>query len=321
MRKGTLIRALACVLTILTALIVFTPVRETEAATVVYLDEIEDYVITVDVNDDGSLNMTYTLTWRVLDDKKEGPLTWVKIGIPNSDVDNIKARTENIKSAEYYREGDEFFIRVDFTNAHYAGKSFTFSFSFRQYNMFAKNGQTMVYDFTPGWFNKIRVDSYTIRWNTDKVQSITPNTRPNGRYYVWTGSLIPGGRTNAKITYPANAYNFKRHRVNHGVDWEKAGVILQVISCVFIMWFLIYSLIKSGDPYHSSSSSYDGGSFGGGHFGGGGGGGCACACACACAGGGRAGCSAKDFYGTKVSSARVRARLRAKRSEEENNRE
>ena len=26
-----------------------------------------------------------------------------------------------------------------------------------------------------------------------------------------------------------------------------------------------------------------------------GGGGCACACACACAGGGRAGCSRKDF--------------------------
>lgn len=30
--------------------------------------------------------------------------------------------------------------------------------------------------------------------------------------------------------------------------------------------------------------------------GGGGGSSCACACACACAGGGRAGCSRKDFY-------------------------
>ena len=34
--------------------------------------------------------------------------------------------------------------------------------------------------------------------------------------------------------------------------------------------------------------------------GGSGGSGCACACACACAGGGRAGCSRKDFYGTKL---------------------
>lgn len=30
-----------------------------------------------------------------------------------------------------------------------------------------------------------------------------------------------------------------------------------------------------------------------------------CACACACAGGGRAGCSKKDFYGTKLKSDNV----------------
>ena len=56
------------------------------------------------------------------------------------------------------------------------------------------------------------------------------------------------------------------------------------------------------------------GGFGGGGFGGGGG--CACACACACAGGGRAGCSKKDFYGTKISTARVRKILREQRKED-----
>ena len=40
----------------------------------------------------------------------------------------------------------------------------------------------------------------------------------------------------------------------------------------------------------------------GGHSGFSGGGGCACACACACAGGGRAGCSKKDFYNTNLKS-------------------
>lgn len=37
----------------------------------------------------------------------------------------------------------------------------------------------------------------------------------------------------------------------------------------------------------------------------GGGGGCACACACACAGGGRAGCSTKDFYGTILTTEQI----------------
>ena len=35
------------------------------------------------------------------------------------------------------------------------------------------------------------------------------------------------------------------------------------------------------------------------------GGGCACACACACAGGGRAGCSTKDFYGTILTTEQI----------------
>ncbi len=73
--------------------------------------------------------------------------------------------------------------------------------------------------------------------------------------------------------------------------------------------------VKKPQPPRSSgfggSNSRGGGGFGGGSRGGGFGGGgfgggghcacassCACACACACAGGGRAGCSAKNLYGS-----------------------
>jgi len=34
-----------------------------------------------------------------------------------------------------------------------------------------------------------------------------------------------------------------------------------------------------------------------------------CACACACAGSGRAGCSKKDFYGTKVNQNKLKKAL------------
>lgn len=39
--------------------------------------------------------------------------------------------------------------------------------------------------------------------------------------------------------------------------------------------------------------------------GGGDSGGSSCACACACAGGGRAGCSLKDFYSTKLTVEKI----------------
>ena len=69
------------------------------------LDRILDYQITADLQEDGSVDFHYDITWKVLDDKKQGPLTWVKIGVPNSDVEYILPETDNIKSASYYSQG------------------------------------------------------------------------------------------------------------------------------------------------------------------------------------------------------------------------
>ena len=46
-------------------------------------DEIEHFLITVDVQEDASLLMTYHIDWKVLDDETYGPLEWVDIGLPN----------------------------------------------------------------------------------------------------------------------------------------------------------------------------------------------------------------------------------------------
>ena len=40
---------------------------------------------------------------------------------------------------------------------------------------------------------------------------------------------------------------------------------------------------------------------------------CACACACACAGGGRAGCSMKDFYKTNLKTDDIKKALEIKK--------
>ena len=46
-------------------------------------DEVVNYEITVDVNEDATLNMLYHIEWKVLDSDIYGPVTWLKIGIPN----------------------------------------------------------------------------------------------------------------------------------------------------------------------------------------------------------------------------------------------
>ena len=51
-------------------------------------DEIRDFSVTVDVNEDASLQMTYHLDWEVLDDSV-GELEWIDLGVPNSNHTNI----------------------------------------------------------------------------------------------------------------------------------------------------------------------------------------------------------------------------------------
>ncbi len=176
------------------------------------LDEILNYDITVDVNDDATLNMYYHIDWKVLDSDSEGPLTWVKIGIPNKHCDNIQAISDNIEKIEYSGSGGSY-IEIYFYDKYYEGDVVSFDFFFTQDYMYAVNdlneGYTR-YDFTPGWFDGIDVDNLTIRWNNleDKVYSIYPSATLEDGYYTWNTSLYAGGKYNVSIEYPNDAYGF-----------------------------------------------------------------------------------------------------------------
>ena len=61
------------------------------------LDEIENYTIYAEPDwEDGSVYLKYDITWKVLDSDTDGPLEWVKIGIPNSNVEEIEGYSSNI---------------------------------------------------------------------------------------------------------------------------------------------------------------------------------------------------------------------------------
>ena len=65
------------------------------------LDEIVNYEITVDVNEDATLHMIYHIDWKVLDSSSEGPLSWVVIGIPNNHYVEYNPLSDCIKSMTY----------------------------------------------------------------------------------------------------------------------------------------------------------------------------------------------------------------------------
>ena len=126
------------------------------------LDRIRSYDVTVIPSRDGSLTMTATLVWEVLDSTSEGPLTWVRVGIPNIHAEGITALTDNIDRVE--RDGE--YIEVYFKDQ--AGDVVTFSFGWHQTYMYLLSDDGKVnFDYTPGWFEESAIDCQTIHWRCD----------------------------------------------------------------------------------------------------------------------------------------------------------
>ena len=197
MRKNCIKRILSGLLAVIAAVVFFVPSHDTRAAGTP-IDEIETYSITVSLNDDGSMNCNYLITWKVLDDQKEGPLTWVRVGVPSDAVGSVRATTDTVRKAKLVKDGRDTYIRVDLKDEYHAGQEVTFGFSCVIYNQFSGNVSEMKYSFTPGWFDDIAVDNYVIKWKADKVSSVEPARSATGGFrksaaaalaFGWSGRL------------------------------------------------------------------------------------------------------------------------------------
>ena len=290
------------------------------------LDEIESYDIKIlPSRKDGSLDITYKITWKVLDSMKEGPLTWAKIGMPNEHFSNLKKIEGNIKAISKY--GSEY-VRVDFNRPYIEGEEVTFSYNFHQTNMYTISWNNVEYTFWPAWFDSAEIKHLTIQWDGTGVSSDDSATK-DGKFLIWYKSNMKNGEIfKINVSYPISYFskistsseaqlnksliptgNVKSNTNNgFGIGW--------VVAIVGIAFFLIFleSLMGGGSSYYRHSGFYDDyydrdrySSYHSSCVSS-----CACAsscassCACACAGSGRAGCSLKDFYGTNITTEKLR---------------
>ena len=184
-------------------------------------DEILDFTITVDVNDDATLNMLYHIEWKVLDDSI-GALDWVQIGIPNSNYKSCAKVSDNIKDVKVQFSGSEVFAQVYFKNKYYKDDIVNFDFRVIQDYMYEMNvlkeGET-VYYFTPGWFNDIPVDNLTIIWNADKATAWSHGATTEDGKLVWKGTLSAGAKfEEISVTYPSDAFAFDTSKTANAYD-------------------------------------------------------------------------------------------------------
>ena len=283
-------------------------------------DVIHQYNVTVHPLDDGSLDIEYHLVWEALDTSEE--LTWVEIGMANENFsvypDSI---TSNISTYSKYTDEDYVSLRLDFKKAYLGGDVIDFSFKINQKDMLCKNESGYFYEFVPGWFNAIQVEQYEFLWLMDGSKDYVQ--RGNLSYGEYSKMTVQYGMNDFAGSQTVKYYPFDDDGAYNDLQEDKVGIIilcclgaaLLIIAEVYIVdsyvsydrgrgfltghGYYIHTYgrsnphyIRARDRYNATHARSSGGRSGGG---------CACACACACAGGGRAGCSQKDTYGTSTS--------------------
>lgn len=113
------------------------------------LDEIEKEIIRIDMQSDGSMNIMYEIDWKVLDSTSDGPLSWVKIGIPNKYVEELTPLSDSIDKIRYYDSGGEY-VRLDLDRKYYEGETVKIKFSIHQHRMYEEVQGGYEYRFIPG---------------------------------------------------------------------------------------------------------------------------------------------------------------------------
>ena len=123
-------------------------------------DYIDRYDVTVTPNtEDGSLSITVSLTWTALEELPYGQE--LKIGVPNGSLREERALSDNIERLEF----DNSYMYVYLDRAYDDGETFSFAYSWVQEYMYTLDGGTVRYDYTPGWFDEIKIGEMTLTWN------------------------------------------------------------------------------------------------------------------------------------------------------------
>ncbi len=309
------------IISLLVLLFVIVCINVTDVYAKKDLDRILEYDISIVPNDDATLKMKYHIKWKVLDSETEGPLTWVKIGIPNKHISEIKFTDDIIKKAVYHSDGGAY-IAIYFNKKFYEGSIIDFSFSFIQDYIFTENNGNIEYRFMPGWFPEIRVLAYRVSWSKKLGMPIYSNHdfEDENKLY-WEGSLGYNETINVDVKYNSDIFKNANYKKQYSSSYISLfDICMIVFFALIIVAFIViiyYASSRQYDGYYmyrgftgkrywfwmfhrrgykkdgekvSSPPNVENGSHGGSHSSH-----CACACACACAGGGRAGCSRKDF--------------------------
>ena len=166
--------------------------------------EILNYEQQINPRSNHSLDVEYTLKLKVVSTDKD--ITWIKIPIQNSSVDDFESISDNIDEIRYYEENGNDYIRVNLNKIYSENDIIEIKFSVCQSDIHTTNNDIIYYSYVVCGFSDISVKELSIFWNSKNVLEASSNDINSNSYYTWTSELSSNNKFNIFIKYDLNQF-------------------------------------------------------------------------------------------------------------------
>lgn len=166
--------------------------------------EILNYEQQINPRSNNSLDVEYTLKLKVISTDKD--ITWIKIPVQNSSIDEFESISNNIDEIRYYEENEKNYIRVNFNKIYSENDIIEIKFSVCQSDVYTINNNIIYYSYVICGFTDIDVKELSIFWNSKNVLESSSYTIDSNYYYTWNTQLLPDNKFNIFTKYDLNQF-------------------------------------------------------------------------------------------------------------------
>ncbi len=213
------------------------------AATPVFADtgtyKINNYVVTMEPQNDGRVLITVEQQWQVL----SGDIPWVTVGLPNQNFE-VKDFNGDVSKVSADNGGGFYGVRVDLNNDFQPGQTFNIKFTVLQGHILQRNTQqgTWSVQYTPGWYDQAPVAHLQVNFispvSYQTYNSISPTPAVNGNILTWERNNInPGGRVDISVESTDGSFlTANEPKTGGGLSttfWVVIGIIVVVGLLIF----------------------------------------------------------------------------------------
>ncbi len=247
-------------------------------------DIIHEMVVTINPQDDGYLNIHYSLDYEAATDFPSD-IQYLEVGVPNTDFTLLEYSPSSLIKEAYEKKQNGSFVHLSFVDLPKAGDRLTLEFTVRQGSMYNKSKQDDIsFQFVPGWFdfaiikelkvivetgglNNVVVMPEPDEWSDSKAIWITKNLDANekaDKISVLSSRLSASNdTTNSNSDYNTHIPNSSNnHSNNVGNRTGSSANGIGVLIAIFIMLSFFSAAVRTG-----RRNRYGAGRYGGGYWG------------------------------------------------------